>query len=93
MEWAKLGIRVNAISPGPIETPMVAQTHTAAARKAYYDRIPARRYGKPEELAGTALYLLDESKSSYVTGQTLVVDGGMTIAGVMHSNEPEDGTS
>ncbi|RAH99284.1 3-oxoacyl-ACP reductase [Acuticoccus sediminis] len=86
IEWAKHGIRVNTISPGPIETPMVAAVHTAEARKAYYDRVPAARYGTPAEIASTAVFLLDGSKSGYITGQNIAVDGGMTIAGVMHGN-------
>lgn len=87
VEWANLGIRVNAISPGPIETPLVTRVHTAAARQAWHERVPSHRYGTPEEVAGAAMFLLDESKSSYVTGHTLVVDGGMTVAGLMHSND------
>ncbi len=84
VEWAEHGIRVNAISPGPIETPLVAAVHTAEARKAFYERVPAHRYGMPAEVAAMAIVLLDGAVSGYVTGQNIAVDGGMTIAGVMH---------
>ncbi|UOM35399.1 SDR family NAD(P)-dependent oxidoreductase [Acuticoccus sp. I52.16.1] len=87
IEWAEHGIRVNAISPGPIETPMVAAVHTAASRQAFYDRVPARRYGTPEEVAAMALVLLDGARSGYVTGQNIAVDGGMTAAGIMHGTK------
>jgi NAD(P)-dependent dehydrogenase (short-subunit alcohol dehydrogenase family) len=83
VELAPLGIRVNAIAPGPIETPLVKEVHTAEARAAWMATVPQRRYGVPAEVAGTALFLLDDRKSSYVTGQTICVDGGFTIAGII----------
>jgi NAD(P)-dependent dehydrogenase (short-subunit alcohol dehydrogenase family) len=82
VELAPMGIRVNAIAPGPIETPLVQAMHTAEARAAWVSAVPQRRYGSPAEIAGTAVFLLDEGKSGFVTGQTICVDGGFTIAGV-----------
>ena len=88
IEWAKYGIRVNTISPGPIETPMVAAMHTPESRAAYNERVPMERYGTPAEIAAAAMFLLDGAKSGYITGQNIPVDGGMTIAGVLHGNKP-----
>ncbi|CDZ29736.1 SDR family NAD(P)-dependent oxidoreductase [Neorhizobium galegae] len=76
-------IRVNAIAPGPIETPMVKETHTAVTREEWNRTVPMRRYGRPEEIATAIAFLVDERQSSYVTGQILAVDGGFTAAGLM----------
>ncbi|CAB3663767.1 MAG: SDR family NAD(P)-dependent oxidoreductase [Achromobacter pulmonis] len=83
VELAAYGIRVNAVAPGPIETPLVGQMHTAEARQAWQQVVPQHRYAAPEELNGTIGWLLDESKSSYVTGQIICVDGGFTAAGML----------
>ena len=80
VELAPLGIRVNAIAPGPIETPLVQEVHTPEVRAAWMTTVPQRRYGSPAEIAGAAIFLLDDRKSSYVTGQTICVDGGFTAA-------------
>ncbi|MBP2562646.1 NAD(P)-dependent dehydrogenase (short-subunit alcohol dehydrogenase family) [Neorhizobium galegae] len=76
-------IRVNAIAPGPIETPMVKENHTAVTREEWNRTVPMRRYGRPEEIAAAIAFLVDERQSSYVTGQILAVDGGFTAAGLM----------
>ena len=83
VELAAYGIRVNAVAPGPIETPLVGQMHTEAARAAWRQVVPQHRYAAPEELNGTIGWLLDESLSSYVTGQVICVDGGFTAAGML----------
>lgn len=85
IELAAMRIRVNAIAPGPIETPLVAEMHTEETRSRWIQTVPQRRYGTPEELAGAALFLLDNSRSSFVTGQTICVDGGFTAAGLIAS--------
>jgi NAD(P)-dependent dehydrogenase (short-subunit alcohol dehydrogenase family) len=83
VELAPHGIRVNAIAPGPIETPLVQEIHTPEVRAAWMTTVPQRRYGSPAEIAGAAVFLLDGRKSSYVTGQTICVDGGFTAAGII----------
>jgi NAD(P)-dependent dehydrogenase (short-subunit alcohol dehydrogenase family) len=83
VELAPLGIRVNAIAPGPIETPLVKQMHTSMSRDAWLRAVPQHRYGAPSEIAGTALFLLDAEKSGFITGQTICVDGGFSAAGLM----------
>ena len=50
---------------------MVKEVHTEAARAAWMRTVPQRRYGTPDELAGAAMFLLDDRKSSYITGQTI----------------------
>lgn len=90
VEWAPLGLRVNAIAPGPIETPLVREMHTAEARRGWLATVPQRRYGSPAEVAGAAMFLLDPARSSFVTGQTLCVDGGFTIAGLMPAAESNE---
>jgi NAD(P)-dependent dehydrogenase (short-subunit alcohol dehydrogenase family) len=70
------GIRVNAVAPGIIDTPMTDATRGDPAKLArFLARIPARRVGRPEEVAGAALFLASDL-SSYVNGVTLPVDGG-----------------
>ncbi|MGQ3673611.1 SDR family NAD(P)-dependent oxidoreductase [Xanthobacter sp. TB0136] len=83
VELAEYGIRVNAVAPGPIETPMAKAMHSAKVRKQWEDRVPLRRYAAPEEVTGTIAFLLDDTKSSYVTGQTIAVDGGFSIGGLL----------
>lgn len=83
VEFAALGIRVNAIAPGPVDTPLVQAVHTDQARAAWTARVPLNRYAQPKEMAGTIAFLLDPEKSSYVTGQTISVDGGFTAAGLI----------
>jgi len=75
-ELAPHGINVNAIAPGYMATDNTAPIRTDAVRnKAILDRIPAGRWGKPEELKGVAVFLASEA-SSYMQGYTIAVDGG-----------------
>lgn len=76
IEQAKKGIRCNAIAPGSIETPMTLGV-PADIRDSWTALIPMNRYGQPEEVAAAIWFLLSEA-SSYITGQTLAVDGGST---------------
>lgn len=75
-ELAKDGVRVNAIAPGTLNTPMTEATRSNPERaERFLSRIPLGRFGEPEELVGPTVFLASDM-SSYVTGTTLVVDGG-----------------
>ncbi len=79
IEWAKQGINVNAIGPTYFETPLVATLRNDPERFRFInERTPMGRWGQPEELEGTLVYLASRA-SDFVTGQTLYVDGGWTI--------------
>ena len=81
VELAGLGIRVNAVAPGPVDTAMAKAVHSAAIRADYRDAVPLARYGLEEEIADAIFYLSSE-RASYVTGQTLAVDGGFSACGI-----------
>ena len=81
VELASLGIRVNGVAPGPVETAMAKAVHTPEIRADYHDAIPLNRYGLEEELA-EAIFFLSCERSSYITGQILAVDGGFDAAGI-----------
>jgi NAD(P)-dependent dehydrogenase (short-subunit alcohol dehydrogenase family) len=81
VELALLGIRVNAVAPGPVETAMAKAVHTPEIRADYHDAIPLHRYGHEEELA-EAIFFLCSDRASYITGQILAVDGGFDAAGI-----------
>ena len=75
-EFAPLGVRVNALAPGVIETPMTATTRENPERlKTFMNRIPLGRLGQTEDLVGPVIFLASDM-SRYVTGITLAVDGG-----------------
>ncbi len=75
-EWASKGIQVNAIAPGYMRTDNTAPLRADPARsRAILERIPAGRWGEPEDLAGAVVFLASPA-SDYVTGHVLVVDGG-----------------
>ncbi len=77
VELAPSNIQVNSVGPGPIATPMWGDT-TSGYAKEVAKMVPARRFGKPEEIAYAALFLASPF-ADYITGQTLFVDGGMLI--------------
>jgi NAD(P)-dependent dehydrogenase (short-subunit alcohol dehydrogenase family) len=81
VELAALGIRVNAVAPGPVDTAMARLVHTPEIRADYHDAIPLNRYGLEEELAEAVFFLCSE-RASYITGQVLAVDGGFDAAGI-----------
>jgi NAD(P)-dependent dehydrogenase (short-subunit alcohol dehydrogenase family) len=80
-ELGTVGIRVNAIAPGPVDTEMAKLVHSVAIRADYHDVIPLERYGTTEEIAN-AVGFLCSPEASYVNGQVLAVDGGFDAAGV-----------
>ncbi|MBM3645229.1 MAG: SDR family oxidoreductase [Alphaproteobacteria bacterium] len=81
VELGEVGIRVNAVAPGPVDTAMAKAVHTPAIRTDYHDHIPLNRYGLETELADAVFFLCSE-RASYITGQVLAVDGGFDAAGV-----------
>jgi NAD(P)-dependent dehydrogenase (short-subunit alcohol dehydrogenase family) len=81
LELSVRGIRVNAVAPGPVDTAMAKAVHSPAIRADYHDAIPLGRYGLEEELA-EAIFFLCSERASYITGQTLAVDGGFDAIGI-----------
>jgi len=80
LELAPLGIRVNTIAPGAIDTPMVAEVkQDMKTLEASLAKIPLGRMGKPEEISNAVLFLASD-ESSYMTGSVVVVDGGWTAS-------------
>jgi NAD(P)-dependent dehydrogenase (short-subunit alcohol dehydrogenase family) len=80
-ELGEFGIRVNTVAPGPVDTEMAKKVHSAEIRAAYHDAIPLNRYGLEEEIAN-AIYFLCSDQASYITGQTIAVDGGFDATGI-----------
>ena len=79
VEWARHGIRVNALAPGYIETDINRGFLNSAAGQAMRKRVPLQRFGTPEDLDG-ALLLLASEASRYITGSVIVIDGGQSAA-------------
>ena len=78
VQWARKGVRVNAIAPGWFPSEMTSEMFTDASAQAFLERNdPMARGGRPEELDGALLFLASAA-SSYVTGHVLTVDGGWT---------------
>lgn len=80
LELARTGITVNAVSPGPTETVLFRQNNPPGSdgEKRYLASVPMDRFGKPEELAAAIAFFLSD-EASFITGQTLYVDGGASI--------------
>ena len=78
VEWAAAGVRVNAVAPAYIETAMTAGVHqNEHLSKSIVDRTPLGRFGRPDEVAWSVVFLASDA-ASYITGHTLFVDGGWT---------------
>jgi NAD(P)-dependent dehydrogenase (short-subunit alcohol dehydrogenase family) len=82
LELAPYGVTVNAVAPGAVDTPLNARAYTPQVRRTYEERIPMGHIGTAEEVAETILFLASEA-ARYMTGQELVVDGGLTINGAV----------
>ena len=82
VELAPYGILVNAIAPGPVQTPMGAESlKNKPFHQAILDRVPVGRYSKPDEIADAIVYLASPG-ATFIVGQIISVDGGMSIAGL-----------
>lgn len=90
VELAELGITVNAMAPGAIETELVQKMHDAETRESYCSRIAANRYGTPEEVASVAAFLLSR-EAAYVSGVVMPIDGAFMGAGVIKRKMNPDG--
>ena len=81
VEMGEFGIRVNCVAPGPVRTKLAMAVHSQDIIDAYHDAIPLNRYGTEAEIAEVIVFLASD-KASYVTGQTVAVDGGFESTGV-----------
>ena len=80
IEWAELGINVNAVAPGAIDTPMIQEAKLPEeALKAMLNQVPLKRIGRAEEVSALVVFLASE-EASYITGATFYVDGGWLAA-------------
>ncbi len=80
VELAEHGVTANAVSPGPVDTPMTQVLHTEKFRQEYSKAIPMNRYGSVGEIASAVMYLVSED-ARYVTGISMPVDGGFLASG------------
>ena len=85
VDLAPHNIRVNAVAPGPIDVPRSRGQHNDERRSAWQRAVPQGRYGEPHEVASVAAFL-GSDEASYVNGQTILVDGGFTAAGLRVAN-------
>jgi meso-butanediol dehydrogenase/(S,S)-butanediol dehydrogenase/diacetyl reductase len=84
IDHAREGIRVNAVCPGPVDTPPKRNFDRApGALEAWKDSVPMGRFGTPEEIAGAVAFLASDD-ATYITGASIVVDGGLTA----HTGQP-----
>lgn len=81
VEWAEYNIRVNTVAPGTVETPSRATTlGDPELRRTALERVPLHRFGSPEEMGAAVRYLVSPA-AAYITGQILLLDGGLTACG------------
>jgi NAD(P)-dependent dehydrogenase (short-subunit alcohol dehydrogenase family) len=81
MELGEYGIRANCVAPGPVRTKLAMAVHSPEIIAAYHDAIPLNRYGTEAEIA-EVIHFLCSPRASYVTGQTIAVDGGFQATGI-----------
>lgn len=80
LEWAAGGVTVNALCPGRVVTPLISDVMQDPAQvRLMYERIPLQRIAEPDDMTGPAIFLASDA-SSYLTGATLIVDGGWSIS-------------
>ena len=82
LEAAEHNVTVNAVSPGAIDTPLNAKAYTPDVRRTYERRIPLGRIGAEDEIADVVVFVASQA-SRYLTGQEIVVDGGLVINGTV----------
>ena len=80
-ELGEYGIRANCVAPGPVRTKLAMAVHSPEIIAAYHDALPLNRYGSEREIAEVIVFLCSE-KASFVTGQTVAVDGGFQSTGI-----------
>jgi len=76
------GVTANAVAPAPVDTPMILDIHGPKDRQLWYDRMPIKRYAKPEEVAAAVCFLASD-EASFVNGHILNVDGGFMASGIL----------
>lgn len=81
VELGDFGVRVNCVAPGPVKTKLAEAVHSPDIIKAYYDGIPLNRSATEKEVAQSIVFLCSE-QASFITGQTIAVDGGFDAAGI-----------
>ena len=78
LEAAAFGVRVNAVAPGPVQTPMLDRlTQTSERKAAFLDTVPLKRAGTPDEIAEAIVYV---ASAGFMTGEVLRVNGGRTAS-------------
>ncbi|ARE40358.1 Short-chain dehydrogenase/reductase SDR [Rhodovulum sp. P5] len=80
-ELGEFNVRSNCVAPGPVNTKLALAVHTPEIRAAYHDAIPLNRYGSEREIAEVIVFLCSD-RASYVSGQTIAVDGGFGSTGI-----------
>ena len=84
IDHAREGVRVNAVCPGPVDTPIISGVNQIpGVREAWNESVPLGRFARPEEIANVVTFLASD-EASYVTGAIIAVDGGVTA----HTGQP-----